>query len=364
MYKQAAISILSSTLLLAGCGGGGGSSSSTSNDLTYDGPTAAVTISSLTEADTLAGTIIAMETDSSSLLGDATSLAMGVSVSSDASGSMDLDSIGDITRKLSTRAIAIEPGPMMLAGVTQTSTDTCDPYNGSVGSVTATVTLSNYNDIDGWTPTNGDSFSMRFSNCFMYDPGQYDLSIGELLNGSMSLVFTDVSLFDPAAINPAFSARFSFSNISAVDTSTGDKDWLHGGFTASFSGDGINTAQQFSFSGNSLIVQQLSGGITESAQLSSFSFVDTLALNGDFTFDHDYTIASTEIGGSVTVNMNPSFNVLYGDTYPSSGTVVMEGAGGAKIRLTAIDSTQAYIEYDLDGIAGYELTATKPWTEL
>ncbi len=358
MFKQAGISLISASLLLAGCGGG--SSSTSDSGLTYDGPTAAVVISSTTEADTLAGTIMSMETDSSSLLGDATSLAMGVSVSSDASGSIDLDSIGDITRRLSKRVIAIEPSPTMLAGVTQTSTDQCDPYNSSVGSVTATVTLSNYNDVDGWTPTNGDSFSMRFSNCFMLDLAQsapVDPNVGELLNGSMSLVFTDVSLFNPAAINPAFSASYSFSNISALSTGTGDKDWLHGGFTASFSGDGTTTPLQFTFSGSSLIVQHLSGGITESAQLSSFSFVDIAGTDNSFSFDHDYTIASTEIGGSVTVDTVSAFVIpdIYIYTYPNSGQIIVTGANNAKVSLTAqANGVDVLLDYDLDGDGTYE----------
>ncbi len=359
MLKQAGISLISASLLLAGCGGG--SSSTSDNGLTYDGPTAAVVISDQTTADGVAGTVIGMESDGSTTFSDATGIIMGVSTNADSNSTVNLSELGNMAKSFANRAFNNDGGlNNLLAGVTNTQTKQCATYNGSTGSATITLDLT-LDQNDNWVPTIGDSFSMTFSSC--YD----DLS-QELVNGNVSMTLSAISTLDPVTGDPTeFAASFVFSNLKATDTTTSDYSWLEGGFTAGFSsGDGVTTSMVFSVSGNSMIVEDKTAGVTQKVRLTNFSFVDKLGVDGSFIIDHDYTVACTQLGGSVTVAMDPAFIIDAGANNPSSGVVVVTGANDAKIRLTAqSDATNVFIEYDIVPVDGiYEASATVTWDSL
>ena len=50
--------------------------------------------------------------------------------------------------------------------------------------------------------------------------------------------------------------------------------------------------------------------------------------------------------------------------YPSSGSALITGAAGAKVRVTAINATTVTIDLDADGNGSYETTVIKLWSEM
>jgi hypothetical protein len=329
MLKTQRIVLLSATLIATGCGGGGGGGDAS---LSYDGPTALVVISSEADGDSIASAVVSSESTATVLSDAAATIPVGIATTR-SSHALSLSQLGNIAKQYADKAIAVPSSSQLLAGVTNTQTDSCS----GGGTVSFIVTKSVQNEVNA-----GDSFSITFNNCVVGS---------DLTNGSVSLL---LSSYDQATGD--FAASFTFSDLKNTITSSGDYVWLNGGYTAGFSGDGSTTPLVASLSGNSLAVAERTGGVVEKARLSSFSFVDTLATNGDFSFDHDYTLASTGIGGTITVTTVTPFTVYSGDSYPTVGQVVASGAAGASIRLTAIDNLTALIEYDLggDGLYGNE----------
>ena len=320
--------LLIAALIAAGCSDGKLVAS-----LNYTGPTALVAISSETDGDRVASSVVALESTSSALSDAAAIVPIGV-VATSSVPQFGLSSLGTLARQYANQALVTAPaGTTPLAGITTSKTNSCS----GGGTVTLSATYSVQNEVNP-----GDTVSMTLSNCIQ-DTKQ--------TNGIVSLT---ISTFDQVTRN--FSASFAFTNLKTTTTSSGDYVWLHGGFTASFSGDGTTTPLVASLSGNALTVEERSSGVVTQAMLSNFSFADTLAINGDFSFDHNYTIASTRIGGSIVVATETPFIVYSGDSYPTVGRVVATGAAGASIRLSALDNLTALLEYDLggDGIYGNE----------
>jgi hypothetical protein len=345
MLKQAGIGLISASLLLAGCGGGiGGGTAS----LDYHGATTDVAITTTAEADAIAGFAASQATSGD--LSDATA-AIPIGVSIAITGSNDQSARLHILSELAKRYadIALNTAPSstnLLAGITY-APESCT----GGGTTTLSVTVT-----DPDVHTVGDTFSIAFSNC---------IEGSEKTNGTVTLVlqgFTDQTL-------AAFSASFAFDNLKATNTLSGDYAWINGGFTAGFSGNGSTTPFVATLSGTSLVVEEQTGGEIEQHRLTSFSFVDTLSIDSYLSFDHDFTIASTRIGGTITVATVTPFIIDYNgssyDDYPSSGQLLITGANNAKVRLTVLDSTQVYVQYDIVPIDGvYEADATVLWSAL
>jgi hypothetical protein len=83
---------------------------------------------------------------------------------------------------------------------------------------------------------------------------------------------------------------------------------------------------------------------------------------------HDVEIISGEfchsVHGCVTVVTEAPFRYYGNDLWPTSGALVVTGAAGRRVRLTALNNTTYQVEWDLDGIAGYEGSATGTWGSL
>lgn len=333
MFKQTRIALLGIVVLLVGCGGGGGGSSSP--NLSYDGPTGAVLING-SNADAIAG-YAASQATSGELTSATSNIPLGLSGPA-AAGSGPQPSVhplSELAKKYAAMALDRNTySANLLPGVTESQSQDCS----GGGTVTLTVTYADPNQ-----PSVGDRVSIIFINC---------VEGSDRSNGTVTVVLKDVTV-NPDQTLGDFAADFTFSNLKITDLATGDYAWLNGGFTAGFTGDGQTTPLVFSLSGSSLVVEEKTGAVTEQALLSNFSFVDTVHLNGDLSYDHDFTIASTEIGGSVTVVTENPFTIYAPDSYPTVGQLVVTGANNASVKLTAVDNTSVTIEYDLDGNGTY-----------
>lgn len=370
MYKKATIVLIGTSLLIAGCEGGGSSSSSTDTTLTYDGPTTAVVIDD-TNADFVAA--YAAEQATSGDLGDMGGglVTTGIAVEAPTTTNKGIHHLSELAKEQAQKALDAASQSAsnlnLLAGVSDSQTYACS----GGGTYTISATVAYVNQYDEWVPTPGDIISMSYSNCREVD-SYYN--IDTTINGSMSLTLGALET-DPydSTILLSFSATMSFNNLKAVDNNTSNYSWVNGAMTVSMSGDGYTTDLVVSLTGDSLVAEQKYGGSVEQFALTTFSFVDTVeAATGNISFDHDFTIASTDIGGSITVVTVEPFVLVdnggYYDDYPSSGVLIATGANDAKVQLTALNSTQVYVEYDLlpagspDGI--YEANATLLWTEI
>jgi len=333
MHKTTAIGLLLATMLLAGCGGGSSSSA-------YSGPTAAVAVTTTQEADVVAGYAASAATSSS--MSTLTSNYTPLTGSSTAAISPSPATLGNLARRFADMAFKAESSTAApLAGVTQSQTQACP----GGGTVTITVSVSNPNATQ---PSAGDSVKFAFHNC---------AAAGYMTTGSIKFVIKTYT----ASSN--FSASYSFSNFKETNIATGDYLKITGGYTAGIT---IGTDFTYSLTGNSIVFEASISGTVNQLRYSNFSFVDILYGTGDVSFDHDFTVASTEIGGSITVNTVTAFVIPAANTYPTSGQLVVTGANNAKVRLTAQpDGVNVFVEYDIVPVDGiYESNATVPWASL
>lgn len=333
MLKQSLIGIFAASLILAGCGDSGGSSAPS-----YTGPTGVISITSTSEGDSATALALseALDNGMSTLSGTYTPFAPGpVSVSPPNLTAL-AKKYGEMAMKLDVSALAAAP-----TGVTASQTFACSVS----GNITATATAS-----DPYAyPQAGDSVSYTFNSCVE--------SPGIVLTGSLGLTINSYTS------GSAFSATYSYNRLKVTQTSTGNYGLIHGGYTASIT----DTGSLFtgSLTGTSMYTESSTGGVVQQAELSNFSYVDTLDTSWNVTLDHDFTVASTEIGGSITATTVTKFTIYYPDLYPTSGELIVTGANNAKVRLTAVDNTSVTLEYDLDGNGTYEVgPTTVAWSSL
>ena len=281
------------------------------------------------------------------------SLPVGIILSAE-SASVSPSDIGITAKQLADRALGMDATtPNTLVGVTSTLSVDCDLYtNNTTGTISLTADLANEN-----YPSVGDTISMSFNNC-------YSAVNTNLMNGVLSVTITNIISVNPDNTLGDYSASLDISNLKSTDTPTGNYSAVDGLISATFTGDGINTPAVTSASGSSYTVEIMTANVTQTVIYSNFSLIDTEWLDGSLSIDHDYTISCACIGGSIVVEMVTPFKVVPGNK-PSEGVLVVTGAGDAKVRVTAQpDATNVFIEYDLDGIPGYEGSMTKTWDTL
>jgi hypothetical protein len=82
----------------------------------------------------------------------------------------------------------------------------------------------------------------------------------------------------------------------------------------------------------------------------------TVALDGSLT--------ATSIGGRILIATVQPFRQLDSDAYPSSGQMVVTGAAGTHLRVTALDAIQVQLELDANGDGAYEGSGVFAWGSL
>lgn len=195
--------------------------------------------------------------------------------------------------------------------------------------------------------TDGTSIAITFNNC--------SDTTGQVVNGSMSLT------------NIVISAT-SFSATSSIDltiTTTGYPTVSFVG-TYNFATTDTATESTLSLTGSSYSITVGSNVTT----LSNFSFTETYTLATDlYSSTSNYTLASTELGGSVTVTTIDPIQQYGSRLYPFAGQYTVTGANNSKIRVTILgDETHAgddiLIELDENGDNTYETTILRDWNAL
>ncbi len=302
--------------VLAACGGGGSSPTST--------PAPAETRLALSAANQQAAARVAMT-------------AIDFSLGAADMGSGRRSALASLTRR---QALAVRP----LAVVGPDATVPC-PKGGSI-----VISLEDANR--NGSLDQGDTLSTELRACNS-DEG--------LISGKLV-----------ASVREFSSSQFSTRVVMALDVqnlstqlANGDQQTGNGSFmvTLQDTGTGVSTvlveAPRFELSGRR-------AGQTYSTQVSQLR-VQTqdeanrvpqqTLLNASAT-----QIQSSEFGGlSVSLQTDPDFSILAGDIYPSSGAALVQGAGGSRIRLVALNAQQVRVDLDANGDGSYESNATYNW---
>lgn len=225
------------------------------------------------------------------------------------------------------------------------------------GSVTLTLNDADNNQV----ASSGDSVSIAFSQCRS--------AAGEQVNGSISVSYS-MATVTPTRTDVA--ASMAFSNLSAV-TPEGSTA-VNGSLSLAGSQQGAVTTAQLSVSG-ALTVSATTPTYTDSVTLSGgltlALIVDEAAVPpgggapGATTVRIDGVISSTRLaGGTIELRTVVPLREYDADPYPRQGQIVVVGAAGSQLRLTALSTATLRLELDANGDGAYESIVDQPWVDV
>jgi len=339
--KSFLIGALMSALGLAGCGGGGGSGVST--------PAAAPTVT-ITAANQ--GTVTRAMVDGGLAFGQSQPFAAPGGAAAQSIGSAPLALHTGVVQSVAYRGLLAAFGSRHNASIasamrpaaTTSTTDACSLS----GSITTTL-----NDADnGQSLSGGDILTLTFNQCAD--------SSDDAVSGV--LTFTIDSVTSGPEGNVQFSGSLAFVQLSATSgthlaniqgtvavaatiTSTSSQLALTVGasaLTVTSSAPGYLDTIVYE-PGMQLVVTTTDGALTQS----------DVTLNGSFT--------ASSIGGRVLVATVVPLRQLGSDADPSSGQVVVTGASGTQLRVTALSANSVQLELDANGDGTYERSGVFAW---
>jgi hypothetical protein len=314
---RAAALLVAITLLACGGDGGGGDGRPS-----LSAPTTPISINAA-NADAIAAAAVAAAAGQT--LTGAADMAIGAKVEADGSSAQQV--VGRITSQTLRRVVAANSAPSVTGAV---QSEPC--------LVSGTVTFSGSET----------SFSAVFAQC--------SDSEGEVANGRIEV--TNVSSTGDQYAGSASATVWMDLSL----TTSGATTRIVGDFTAEASW--TSTTESSRLHGNSL---GYTDGVTTEV-LSNFDMsvsIDTSLASAS----SDFTLASTALGGAVTVDTQTAIQgYTYGE-HPYAGVVVVSGSGGTKVRVTILgDETEAAphvrVEVDADGNGTFETTYELSWSEL
>lgn len=329
------------TLLTVGCGGGGGADAPAQ-------PTATVAITSSNQGAVARATI-----DGSQAIGSVQGLAetdrvtaQSVRTTSSMSG---LGTVESVARAGLEAAFSPRRNAGILSAARPEATSSSSVSCPAGGTITTTVNVSS-----SQAPTAGDSITITFNQC--------KESASELLTGA--LVFT-IASGSSSSTSVQLSGTMAFQGVTAVSgqntgTITGTVGVAASITSTTFQmvltigADGLTVVSAAPGFSDSIVYDPgMSLGITVNDGVGASS---TVTLNGSFS--------ASAIGGRVIVSTVAPVVTLGTDAHPTSGQVVVTGASGTHLRVTALSNTQAELELDANGDGAYETNAVVTWANL
>jgi len=332
------IVMVTASLGLVACGGG--SSSDSSGALTYTGPTAIIDFTA-TDAGAVTGevwnNIDGLSFDPNFVLG-----GTPTAVQTRPAGESSLPGLNEQVRRAVSLLPRFNATEALPAGVTTSQTLSCSVS----GSITMTATQQDPNAISA-----GDRYELRFNSC---NDG-YGVTSGSL---SMSIdQFTgDTTLVMDYAIAGRVSADMTVRDQGA-------------GVITRFGG-GMNFEQSQTDSATSSRVYGKRVVFSEGARqlmLQDFDFQDSFDSSVPRrTYSADFTLSSTDIGGTVIVQTLVPFQATDYLANPTMGSLRITGANDAWVQLDAeSDGQNVTLSWDLNPIDGNaDGSKTILWSEL
>jgi hypothetical protein len=232
----------------------------------------------------------------------------------------------------------------------------------SLGAVTTTETQS---CIDGGTETltvnvaqpglisAGDSFSVRAAGC---------VESGETRDGTTTISIVQVGSLNETALSRE--QRFVGAEVRMTSdnaaTSVGNEFEVLDG-SMSISADQSLGFIRFIMAGTSIAIA------SNTRTMRQTNFEEWTATDAS-NIEHssiNYTLADTALGGVIQVATLTTFDTASVDLNPSAGVMTVTGAAGNGVKLTALDATQAQLDYEFNGNGLFDdHTVVKSWPEL
>ncbi|ABM35380.1 hypothetical protein [Polaromonas naphthalenivorans] len=326
------LTLAAASAMLVACGGGSDSAPAAT-------PTPAATQATLTSANYVA---VAQESlSSSAYLANTTGLVTGAQVSdSEALIRFGQDQLPKLPRWLA-------DAPVQAVGAVQSQTENC------AGGGTLTISA---NDANGNRLVDaGDSVSLTANNCSFE---------GQLLNGQLTLTINSLT-GNPDHYPYSLSVTLGFNNLATQSASL--RTVGNGSLALSIDARAAND-QSLVLRTSSLNLSSTYGTTTYSKTLTGYATSVELRPAGTgftSTTSVDGTLSSSAFESrSISIATPVSFVRTSGQTYPSSGQLVITGAAGGKIRVTVTSATTVLIELDADANGSYEASTSKLWSDM
>lgn len=324
-----AAAVLGLALSLAGCGGGGGGGESSPS------PVELVEITS-GNAKTVAGAALASSLESGDLGVFAMPGASAFGVTSTKTATL-YARVGEI-QKAQTVALVKQSTAGYMQAAFGPQTTSC----AAAGTVTVAGELAS-----AQTLTAGDTVTMKFAAC---DDGT------ATVDGTFSMT---ISSFSGTLDSGAFSLGVAVELTDFQVSEDGRSATADGDFALTI--DALNAPSvTLTLSSSSLSV--VDG--TESHALSDFTSTETIdQITGEYSLETSGTVESSAFDGAATFETIEPF-VGSGAAHPRSGELRVTGAGGATLRVIALDTTFVRLALDGDGDGTADTTVDATWDEL
>ena len=193
-----------------------------------------------------------------------------------------------------------------------------------------------------------------------------------LLNGSVSMTLTRV------VDSPAMTELSASMTFGALTASTSD-------FSSSMNGT-VSMAMTMTSTVVTSTLTVGNSGLTTAVSSVTPAYSETMTMAAGLTFREiddatsglpgsvnpgmtsmwaDGSVSSSRLGGeTITIVTVTPMQTYLVNAYPHAGQVVVSGAAGTKLRMTAIDSLSVRLELDANGDGTYETTTIKPWGDI
>ncbi|QPF74335.1 hypothetical protein G8A07_16325 [Roseateles sp. DAIF2] len=175
----------------------------------------------------------------------------------------------------------------------------------------------------------------------------------------------------------AFSAKslsgdFGSNNYSAtLQLSLGDFAVTEAGDTVTGNGSlemqvaVASGAVELTLAVDSFTVSGSDGGLSFSHTVRDARLTLRIPSSGSQTSSMSATLSGNRLENkSVRVDTQEAFVTAANADFPSSGRMLVSGANGSKVRISAQNTNQALVELDADGDGTFETRSTKAWAEL
>jgi hypothetical protein len=327
---------------LVGCGGGGSGGVST--------PAAAAPTVTITASNQ--GTVTRAMADGSLAFGQSQPFATTGGAAAQSIGSAPMALRTGVLQSLVQRGLLAAFGSrhsVSIASATQPAAASSSTAACSVsGSITTTVSAAD----NSQSLSSGDALTLTFNQC--QDSG------ADVVSGGM--IFTIGSVTSAAAGNVQFSGSLAFVQLSDASGTRLANIQGNVGVTAAITSTSFQLA--LTVGANALTVTSSAPGYVDTIVYEPGMQLSVTATNGavtqsDVTLNGSFTASS--IGGRVVVATVLPLRQLGTDADPSSGQVVVTGASGTHLRVTALSATSVQLELDANGDGTYESSGVFAW---
>ncbi len=224
-------------------------------------------------------------------------------------------------------------------------TEDCDNVGPGTITITGDVADQTLNSI-----AVGDNLVLTLNNCEvdgLVANGEFDLSVAAFSG--------DIDTFIPPYSLTVDVVLTDFTVNNGLLTFEGDGD-----MRLTLAGNTDGTMEMIA-SGIALTATE--SGLTTTLANYLYELTERVFTPFDYSLGMSGELDSSVLGGSVMFDTIETFTG-FGEEFPSTGVLLISGAGGSQCRLTTIDSVTVTIEVDADGDGVFETTIDETWEGL